>query len=122
MQRVGVLRVFVDDVLAEFVMKRVKRVLGARNIGWLVALVTMLTFVSIAFAGGLGQVVVESTPSGARVQVGSVVVGQTPATLKLPEGSKTRIVLKKRGYKDKAVVVSPKKNKMTRVRVKLSPN
>jgi len=85
------------------------------------SLVLVVTCVSLALASGLGTVVVASTPPGASVQIGSMVVGQTPATLKLPEGSSTRLVLKKSGYKDKVVVVTPKSDKVTNVKVKLSP-
>jgi hypothetical protein len=84
-------------------------------------LISVFTCVSLAFASGLGTVVVKSTPPGASVQIGKTIVGKTPATLKLPEGSSTKLLVKKAGFKPKVVVVSPKKNKVTHVKVTLSP-
>ncbi len=102
-------------------MKRLNWI-KARPLGWLAALVTMVTFASIAFAGGLGNVVVESTPPGAQVKLGAQVVSNTPATLSVPaDGSSVRIILTKSGYKDKVITVTPKEGKTTRIKATLAP-
>ena len=90
-------------------------------LGWSVALITLVTLASFVFAGGLGSVQVTSEPSGAQVKVGAQVVGTTPATLRLPaSGSAVRITVSKAGFKDRTVSVTPKADKLTRVKVKLS--
>ncbi|MEL6182146.1 MAG: PEGA domain-containing protein, partial [Myxococcota bacterium] len=92
-------------------------------LGWTAAalLTTAVAFVSVSMASGLGSVQVSSVPSGAQLKVGAQVVGTTPATLRLPaNGSKVRITVSKAGFKDKSVLVTPKSDKLTRVKVKLS--
>lgn len=89
-------------------------------IGALVAAVATMAFVSYTLASGLGHVAVNSNPPGASVLVGGQVVGNTPATLKLPaNGKPVRISVRKAGFKPRTVTVTPKAGKMTRVQVTL---
>ncbi len=92
-----------------------------RLLAALAVAVMALVAVGYATAGSLGHIKVQSTPPGARVIVGGQVVGTTPTTLKLPEGNKVRITLKKSGYKTRSLSVTPKANKLTRVKVSLKP-
>ena len=58
-------------------------------VGALVAVAVAVVFMSVAVAGPLGRVVVNSSPPGANVIVGSHTIGTTPVTLQLPaDGSK----------------------------------
>lgn len=85
-----------------------------------VAMVVAVTWSAVA--GGLGRVVVTSSPSGAQVLVRGQVVGTTPAKLQLPEGSKVRLTVKKKGYTTRTVTLTPKADKVRNVKVTLKPS
>lgn len=85
----------------------------------LAALAMVLMMAWVAAASSLGRVVVDSDPPGAKVVVGSQVVGTTPATLQLPADTPVRVKIQKAGYKARSVTLTPTADKTTRVTVRL---
>jgi len=81
------------------------------------AMVVMVAWVAVA--SSLGHVVVDSDPPGAKVIVGSQVVGTTPATLQLPADTPVRVKIQKAGYKSRSLTLTPSADKTTRVTVRL---
>jgi len=58
-------------------------------------------------------VLINSRPQKAEVFLGSESKGLTPTVVEVPKGTATALVLVKKGYKDKAVVVDGKRKKVT---------
>ncbi len=61
--------------------------------------------VAAPIAAGLHQVTVESEPAGVRVESGGKLLGETPLTLQLPEGSQT-LDLTKEGFAPESLTVT----------------
>ncbi len=97
------------------------RSLGLRFLSALASLLMMTALISVAVAGSLGRVTINSNPPGASILVGAQVVGTTPATLELPADQTVRVKLSKSGFKSRSVSITPREGKATRVTVKLKP-